>query len=214
VRHFTPPDGASSELQHFFRDASYDAEIAFLLGALSLVDEAIPDGAFETRHIAKMREVRETLLALDQPHADVLSWVFEVRAHNDVLRSHFSWPGVAIRTAAAQFALACEGAQARVVDSASPLPAWATYCGPPGAWSTPERTGRLTSLPTGDFHHRRGEVPYRKPKGVDGIVAYLVGLKANGEAKKAIEDETARRVEAAFRAYERERPKRRARRAA
>lgn len=191
-------DATIARLQWFFRDSSADAQVPFLLAALGLTGHLleIPKEAFDTAAIAKHRETRNRLLSMSQPHADVLAWMFEDRDWHPRIRTLFSWPGVAIRTATAQWALASDGRETVLVTSKSPKrrkpglrPANA-FMRHRGQWAPPDRHLATDTRPTGN-HGSRG-----------GVVGYLIGLDPKSDVVRAVREETSRRVSAALRAYE------------
>lgn len=97
-----------SELGWFFRDSDFDSQIALTLAAMSWSGdlELVPADRFDPVVIARHRRIRGVLLGLEGQHADVLGWMFEQRAWHPRILSTWSWPGVAVRTLAARYALA------------------------------------------------------------------------------------------------------------
>lgn len=182
-------DATLAELGWYFRDSSLACEAAVLLGSLpwSADLERLDAHVFEPDAITRVSTIRRRLASLPEPHADVLAAMFEERQWPPRITSLFSWPGVAVRTVAAQFALALEGQETRTVG------------------------GEDVRIPTGDLHR------WRRPKASpDGMLAYLSGLTPQKAVVIAIREETSRRVREALDAYERAatRDRRRVRRAA
>lgn len=110
-------DATIAHLRWYFNDASADCEVPFLLGALAMTGDRleIPDSSFAVEPITKQAKTRRRLLSLEQPHADVLAWMFEERDWHPRIRTLFSWPGVAVRTFAAQWSVAVDGRDDRYV---------------------------------------------------------------------------------------------------
>jgi hypothetical protein len=102
-------DATIARLRWFFNDSSAECEIPFMLAALDIVDDAIPPEPFEVGAITKTRAMRSVLLGVESPHADVLQWMTEQRQWPARILTHFSWPGVAVRTEAARKALDADG---------------------------------------------------------------------------------------------------------
>jgi hypothetical protein len=215
-------DMTHTDLAWFMRQAATEMEIPFLLGSLSITDDAIPKEAYDPKAITRHRKIRDRLLAIPKPHADVLAWCFEDRQWNPRILSAFSWPSVSVRTFAAQFAFACAG-QAEIPVSAlvptrrqpglRPANAFMRHR---GVWSPPDRGERSVRVPTGDYHRGKRPSGWRverdsdgNPIGeyeitIDGIEAFFVELaqRPKSDVVTAIRAETSRRVNAAFRAYE------------
>lgn len=186
-------DQTIAELQWFFRDASADAEVPFLLAAIDIVREDVPRGAYDVRPITKMRTVRNALLALSQDHADVLSWAFEVRDHHPRIRSLFSWPGIAVRTAAARRYLAEDETEIVMQTADVPLCRWPlTEGNEMGAWADMQRT----------FDYSPAEIVTGDHDSGAGMVGFLLELKAASPKVRAIRDEVSRRFAGALAAYQ------------
>lgn len=233
-------DPTIARLSWYFRDSAGDAEVAFLLGAMAVVHEDIPSDAYDVDAITRHRETRNILLSLDQPHADVLAWMFEERDYPARVASLFAWPGVAVRTFAAQWALACAGSEPRVMTTDGQVDVGDAWPGrgplgfvpvykdgqPTGhevqadpVAQSPRRTGKLERVASGDFHRwlrpRPKDVPENERAHGEAMLAFLSGFKDREDPiVKAIADETKRRVYAAMDAYEAARKATRVRRAA
>lgn len=104
-------DATLAELGWYFRDSSLACEATVLLGSLpwSADLERLDARTFSVDAITRTSAIRRRLASLPTPHADVLAAMFEERQWPPRVTSLFSWPGVATRTLAAQYALAIEG---------------------------------------------------------------------------------------------------------
>lgn len=168
-------DATIAELAWYFRDSELACEAALWLGSLpwSADLERLDAHVFEVDAIEKASRIRRRLASLPEPHADVLAAMFEERDWPPRVTSLFSWPGVAVRTLAARWALALEGQETRTIDDED------------------------VRVPTGDVHR------WRRPKASpDGMMAYLSGLTDRRAVVGAIREETRRRVSEALAAYE------------
>lgn len=217
-------DAVTADLRWFFHRSEAECEAPATLGALAILGDLAdaPDRFFDVAPITRSRRIRNRLLSLDPPHADVISWMFEQRDWHPRVVSHFSYPGVAIRTFAAQWMLAIDGVKRRRITTDGPRKfdglagtgkRWPGlrpigYRLRKGQWTPPEghyeavappRTGHDEPLPTGDFH--RGRRPSANEGEPQAIQALLAGLDDNRKIK-AVQAETSRRVGDALRAYE------------
>lgn len=193
-------DALIAELSRYFRDSSLMCELTITLAGLPWTAdmERIDAALFDGEEVARHRSIRRRLASLDQPHADVLAAMFTERVWPARVTSLFTWPGVAVHTVAAQWALAVAGQETFSVSRRN-RPSRRE----PGVMRSKRRPeGRIRcestiTVPTGDFH--RGQRPRTEAQ---AIMAYLCGLTARQQVTQAIRDEMHERVSRALAAYE------------
>lgn len=179
-------EASQSELRWYYQDSHGECEVPHLAASLRL-DEAIEDEISERVYgvgvITRAAGIRRRLQGLEQPHADVLQWAFELRRWHPRILTLFSWPSVAMHTMPAQWALAVDGVETRDV--------WGMGRG---------RACVGETVPGGDWHMwRRPPIQHDAP---EGMAAMVVELRPQGDVVAMIRAETARRVNEALKAYE------------
>lgn len=198
----------SKDLWWYFNDADADRLISFALFALPswrLSALERDDGEIFAQS-TRRRRIRAALESISEMHANVLAWAFTRRVYPPMLLSAVvEYPGVAVRTHAARYALASAERELRVdPDRIVVDPDGVTSYGSPFEVVT----GNYRTLSPSALLRRSevdGSIRYSKetgPEKMGGMLAFLSELGHRSATLETVRSEARKRIEAASTAYE------------